>query len=240
MEIMTQLPKKISPCPIKESVFEIRFDSDFPEDAIFGVLYEKFKEQYANVEQLPILQLPQVVRSQDPNLIYAPHYKLTHENTTIQIGPKVFSLARAGEYIGWDVFYDEIIDIYNKVEETNIISKLQRVALRYINIFENMNILDHAAFKAYLGSNILNGEKINFSAEIPSEKSVLQLKIINAAEFIISNNAIRGSIIDIDSPVNRDDFDSFSDAIKYSHEQEKILFYKVLGEDFIKTLNPEY
>ncbi len=240
MEIMTQLPKKISPCPIKESVFEIRFDSDFPEDAIFGILYEKFKEQYANVEQLPILQLPQVVRSQDPNLIYAPHYKLTQENTTLQIGPKVFSLARDGEYVGWDAFYDEIIDIYDKVEKTNIISKLQRVALRYINIFENMNILDHADFKAYLGRNILNSEKINFSAEIPSKKSVLQLKIINAAEFIISNNAIQGSIIDIDSPVNCDDFGSFSEAIKYSHDQEKILFYKVLGDNFIKTLNPEY
>lgn len=237
---MTQLPKKISPCPIKEAVFEMRFDSKLPEDAIFGVLYEKFKELYTNVEQLPILQLPQMVRSQDPNLAYAPHYKLSSDNSIIQVGPKVFSLAHAGEYVGWDVFSSEIIDTFNKVQETNIISKLQRVALRYINIFEGMNILDNANFKAYLGENLLNSEKINFAAEIPSDNSVSQLKIINAAEVIISNNVIKGSIIDIDSAVNPDDFESFSKAIEYSHEQEKILFYKVLGEKFTKTLNPEY
>ena len=237
---MNKLPKKISPCPIIEAIFEMRFDSELPEDAIFGVLYSKFRNKYKKVEQLPILQLPQVVRAQDQNLIYVPHYKLSSGNTIIQIGPKVFSLANVGEYVGWDEFSEQIQRAHKEVEDTKVVSNLNRVALRYINIFEDINILTTTNFKAYLGEVKLNNEKINFSAEMPSKKSISQLKIINSAEAIISGRQIKGSIIDIDSVVNPKDFNSFLSAIEYSHTEEKALFYKVLGEQFIKTLNPEY
>ncbi len=237
---MNKLPIKISPCPIIEAIFEMRFNSDLPEDAIFGVIYSKFRDEYSKVEQLPILQLPQVVRAQDPNLIYAPHYRLFNQSTVIQIGPKIFSLANVGEYIGWDSFSRLIQKTHAKVEETGVVSSLNRAALRYINIFEGINILENANFKASLGDQALNNEKINFSAEIPSEKSVSHLKIINSAEAIISGKKVNGSIIDIDSAVNPQDFDSFISSIEYSHTEEKKLFYKVLGEQFTKTLNPEY
>jgi len=237
---MNNLPKKISPCPIIEAIFEMRFDSNLPDDAIFGVIYSKFRDEYSKVEQLPILQLPQVVRVQDPNLVYAPHYRLRNEKTVIQIGPKIFSLANIGEYIGWESFSKLILNTYKKVEETGVVSDLNRVALRYVNIFEGINILDDSSFKASIGEHALSSERINFSAEIPSEKAVSQLKIINSAEAVISGKNVNGSIIDIDSAVDIQDFDTFTSAIEYSHNEEKKLFYKVLGEDFTKTLNPEY
>lgn len=237
---MNNLPRKISPCPIIEAVFEMRFESELPDDAIFGVIYSVFRDRYSKVEQLPILQLPQIVRAQDPNLIYAPHYRLSKENNVIQIGPKIFSLANVGEYMGWDSFSKLIDDTYSKVKETGVMSSINRVALRYINIFEEINILDKADFRASIGAKPLSDEKINFSAEISAEKSVSQLKIINSAEAVISGRKVNGSIIDIDSSVNLIDFDDFSSAVQYSHMEEKKLFYKVLGEHFTNTLNPEY
>lgn len=237
---MNNLPKKISPCPIIEAIFEMRFDSNLPDDAIFGVIYSKFRDEYSKVEQLPILQLPQVVRAQDPNLVYAPHYRLRNGNTIVQIGPKIFSLANVGEYIGWDSFSELIQNTYRKVEETSVVSYLNRVALRYINIFDGINILDGANFKASIGGQNLSRERINFSAEITSEQSVSQLKIINSAEAVVSGKKVNGSIIDIDSAVDIHNFDTFTSAIEYSHNEEKKLFYKVLGEEFTKTLNPEY
>ena len=125
---MNQLPKKISPCPIKEVICEIRFHSNLPEEAIFGVLYSKLQTEYTKVERLPILQLPQVVRSQDPNLNYAPHYKLSNKNTIILIGPKVFSLANVGEYVGWHHFSNTIYKTHEKVKDV-VISNIQRVSL---------------------------------------------------------------------------------------------------------------
>ena len=237
---MNKLPKKISPCPIKEAIFEMRFDSELPEDAIFGFIYSKFRAEYSKFETLPILQLPQVVRAQDPNLIYAPHYRLSNENTIIQIGPKLFSIANIGEYIGWNSFSMLIQETQKKVEETGVVLSISRAALRYINIFQDTNILESASFNAFLGEEELNNKKINFSAEMPTKKSISQVKIINSAEAVILGEKINGSIIDIDSAVNPQDFDCFTSAIEYSHTEEKKLFFKILGEQFTKTLNPEY
>ena len=103
-----QLPKKITPCPIAEAIVEIRFDSnpDIPADAIWGIIYNSFKEEYSfkSIEKLPILQIPEPVRLNDPALIYKPNYKLSNEKFIFQIGPKVISLASAPNYIGWRIF----------------------------------------------------------------------------------------------------------------------------------------
>jgi uncharacterized protein (TIGR04255 family) len=68
-----KLPKKISPCPIVEAIIEIRFDASLPGDAIFGIIYNMLKDEYTNLEKLPILELPDAIRTTDPNLMYSPH-----------------------------------------------------------------------------------------------------------------------------------------------------------------------
>ncbi len=44
-----KLPKKISPCPILEGIVEFRFESPFPDDAIFGIMYKEFKSDFSNL-----------------------------------------------------------------------------------------------------------------------------------------------------------------------------------------------
>ena len=61
---MKKLPFSIDPCPILEAIFEIRFESSFPGDAIFGIVYNEFKDEFQEVEQLPVLQLPAAMRDQ--------------------------------------------------------------------------------------------------------------------------------------------------------------------------------
>ena len=41
-----QIPKKITPCPILEAIVEIRFEPEEPDDAIFGIIYNKFKKRF--------------------------------------------------------------------------------------------------------------------------------------------------------------------------------------------------
>ncbi len=94
---MEKLPLSINPCPIIEAIFEIRFESSFPGDAIVGIVYNRFKAEFQNVTQLPVLQLPAAIRTQDPNLKFSPHYKIENNNFIIQIGPNVFSLANIKE-----------------------------------------------------------------------------------------------------------------------------------------------
>jgi len=141
---MEKLPISISPCPIIEAIFEVRFEASVPGDAIFGIIFNEFKNEFQNVEQLPILQLPAAIRSQDPNLKFSPHYKIQNDNFIIQIGPNVFSLANINEYCGWDSFLNKICEMYKKLKNLDLIKKQLRASLRYINIFQDSNIYPYS------------------------------------------------------------------------------------------------
>ncbi len=237
---MDKLPISISPCPIIEAIFEIRFESYFPGDAIFGIVFNQFKDEFQNVEQLPILQLPAAIRNQDPNLKFSPHYKIKKDNFIIQIGPNVFSLTNIKEYCGWKVFSEKIFNTYNKVSELNLIKKQFRTALRYINILPDINIFENSNLGIKLNDRSLGANQINFTAEIPYEYGASNLKLINFAEVIFENQAVKGAIVDIDTHVQQEKFDNFQDAVKCAHTAEKELFFKLLKQEFLNTLNPVY
>lgn len=238
---MDKLPLSINPCPIIEAIFEIRFESSFPGDAIFGIVFNQFKDEFQNVEQLPVLQLPAAIRNQDPNLKYTPHYKIKKDNFIIQIGPNVFSLTNIKEYCGWGNFSKKIFDTYNKLSELNLIQKQLRTALRYINILPDVNIFEKSNLGIQLNNDNLGGNQINFTAEIPYEHGASNLKLINFAEAIFENQAIKGSIVDIDTHVQLDKLASFKEAIECAHTAEKKLFFNLLEKKFLTTaLNPIY
>ena len=114
------LPKQINPCPIYEAVVEIRFNSSLPSDAVFGVVYNQLKDSYQNNEQLPILQIPELVRNNDPNLKFQPYYKLKRDNYVIQIGPHVLSLSVTdNSYTTWEDYFSEIQNVFGRVGELN-------------------------------------------------------------------------------------------------------------------------
>jgi len=237
---MDKLPLSINPCPIIEAIFEIRFDSSFPGDAIFGIIFNQFKDEFQDVEQLPILQLPAAIRNQDPNLKFSPHYKIKKNNFIIQIGPNVFSLTNIKEYCGWKVFSEKIFDTYNKVSELGLIKKQFRTALRYINILPGINVFEKSNLSIKLNDKTLGANQINFTAEIPYEHGASNLKLINFAEAIFENQATKGSIVDIDTYVQQEKFDNFKDAVECAHTAEKKLFFNLLEQEFLNTLNPVY
>lgn len=237
---MSKLPCSINPCPIIEAIFEIRFESSLPDDAIFGIVYNQFKDEFQQVEQLPVLQLPAAIRTQDPNLKFTPYYKIKKDDFIIQIGPRVFSFANLKDYCGWNKFSKKIYDTYNKLSELKLINKHYRTALRYINVFPGINIFSKSNLKILLNDDLFNNHKLNLSLEIPYEHGASNLKLINHAEVAIENQVIKGSIIDIDTNVEIDKFDNFQDAIECAHRAEKTLFFDLLGNEFLSSLNPVY
>lgn len=239
-----KIPRKITPCPILEAVLEIRFESDLPEDAIFGIIYNKFKNEYSHFEKLPVLQIPEAFRSKDPNLMFSPHYKLQESNFLLQIGPKVFSLVNIKEYSGWDVFSQKIEETFSAIlVELEVVKKITKVGLRYINLFHEFNIYDKSTLKITLNDNPLNANQMNLTTEIPSDNCINQLRILNSAEVRIGQNVLKGSIIDIDTVAlqfSANSFENLKDIIEKAHIEEKKLFFSLLTPDFIQTLHPVY
>ena len=237
---MDKLPVSINPCPIAEAIFEVRFETSYPGDAIFGIIYKQFQKEFPKITKMPVLQLPAAIREQDPNLKYTPHYKLSRDDFIFQLGPNVFSLINIGQYCGWQVFFDKINETYDKISDLKIIEKHKRTALRYINIFNGINIFDKSTLAVHLTTENLSSLKTNLTVDIPYDHGTSTLRMINQAEARIEKKTVRGSIIDIDTQVAFEKCVDFADAINKAHSAEKSLFFSLLQADFLKTLNPVY
>lgn len=238
---MNDLPVKIDPCPIKEAVFELRFTPNIPEDAIFGIVFNQFKDDYNNTATpLPILEIPALVRNQDPNLAFAPHYKMESPSFNMQIGPKSISLVNIGKYIGWTTFESKIVNMYERLNNINIINTVDRLALRYINIFPDENIFHNSSMDVMLDGKSLESSTINLSTQIEHNNVISSIRVISGVQAKLPNEIINGSILDIDSSMGNITVDSFKNSLDNVHNVEKELFYKIIGSEYLKTLNPQY
>lgn len=237
-----KIPRKINPCPIIEAIVEIRFESNVPPDAVFGVVYNEFKEEYTKVEKLPILQLPEVLRTKDPNLKYQPYFKLIHENYLLQIGPNVLSIVNVTDYVGWSTFSSKINDTFVKIGELGFISKASRLGIRYINFFE-VDIFENINLTFSLAGNPFVSEQITFRSTLTTGKFLSNLHILNKGNVTVKNVSKSGSIIDIDTYIQDEENNIFSnilELLEVGHKEEKNLFFKLLKDDFLKKFNPEY
>jgi uncharacterized protein (TIGR04255 family) len=238
-----RIPSKITPCPIQEAVFEVRFNTAIPSDAIFGICYNEFKSEYSKVTKTSISEIPESLRLSDPNLAFMPHYKLVRDNFLLQIGPKVFSLVNLKDYSGWETFSKNILDTFKKIQHTGIISEITRVALRYINVFESLDIFSKSSLKFQLNQEPFLFNSADLTAEVLTEKCICRTKIANKATIGIGKKAFRGSLIDIDVVYNSkydNIFNELAEAIEIAHMDEKKIFFGLLLEEYINTLNPEY
>ncbi|MFN8429092.1 MAG: TIGR04255 family protein [Spirosomataceae bacterium] len=232
------LPSRIEPCPIIDAIIEIRFTSKINANAVFGILYGVLQEDFKNVETLPILQIPEVVRVSDPNLKYKPYYKISNEAIITQIGPDVITISSFPEYLGWKDFSQRIFKILNKIITTGIFEKIERLGIRYINFFET-EIFNKVNLSVTLNSNNINLKNTIVRTEIEQESFTSTLQIANN----VNINQKFGSIIDIDTftTFNLETFfEEKEKIINSGHDKEKELFFKLLKSEFLKSLNPQY
>ncbi len=232
------LPKVINPCPILDAAFEIRFTTKIHPSAIFGMIYNVLQDDFPKVENLPILQLPEAVRASDPNFRFKPHFRISNEKFVTQIGPDVLTISSYPKYTGWNEFSQQIFSILDRIHKAEIINSVIRIGIRYINFFDN-DIFNDIDLKICIGDNDIAYKNTIVRTEIEQDSFKSSLQVANNANH---NNKL-GSIIDIDtfSESNLKDFFANKESlISGGHTKEKELFYSLLKEDFLKTLNPTY
>lgn len=237
------LPIKIEKCPIVDAILEIRFTSNIYSSAVFGLIYNVLKEKYPNIEKLPILQLPEELREKDPSLRFKPSYKAANEDFTIQIGPGVFAISSNIPYVGWEKFSSEIESNLNSIFKLDVIKKVHRLGLRYINYFD-VDIFKNIKMQVQINNEVRDLKKTVFRTELQNNNFLNTLQIANNAKNTVNGKESIGSILDIDTFKDFNDNESFSenfmDLIHEAHQEEKKLFFKLFTEDFLNSLNPIY
>ena len=240
---MTQIPKKLNKCPLVDVIMDIHFSTSVNQNAVFGIIYEKLRNDFGKVEQLPLAFVPEPVRINDPNNRFRPLYRMTSNsdpNFIIQIGPENITVSSSPEYIGWDLFSQNIYRVLRLLNETNIVNKVVRIGIRYINFFE-CDIFDQK-------TNIdirLNNESIPYKDTLL--RTVIQsgdcTSIIQISNNAALNNGPAGSIIDIDTfKVNniQDVAANPEKILNDIHDEEKKRFFNITSDSLLNTLDPSY
>jgi uncharacterized protein (TIGR04255 family) len=236
-----KIPSKIDPCPITEAIMEIRFESSFDEAAVFGIVYSQLKDEFEKTLNLPVLELPASIRKTDPSLTFQPYYRLVskvNKNALIQVGPRVFSVVITNSYTTWKDFLSDIDYGLSKLEQSKVVSKVSRLGLRYLNFFEG-NILTKSNLVINLSDQNFNSNKCQLRIEIPAGDFMNVLSVHNNAIMQTQDGIKIGSIIDIDTSVEKelpDFFNTRKKLLEDCHSIEKQLFSSLMSEEYVQTL----
>lgn len=242
---MKRIPSKLENCPIIDSVLEIRFDSAFDRNIVFPIIYSAISNDFTPPIALPIIQIPEDIKAQDPNLFYQAYYRLIlkdNPNVSMQIGPRMIAFCLSQNYTGWDFFRSFVTKYVEIIQKTKVIKKVIRMGFRVINFF------DWDIYKKGIELKISLSNK-----EIPYTETVLKTKfitgnyestvnIINSANLTNAQTKRSGSVIDIDTYTIQCDnfFENVSHYMDEAHAAEKAIFFDILTDDLINFLNPTY
>jgi uncharacterized protein (TIGR04255 family) len=237
-----KIPRRID-SPIQEAVFEVRFEENFPGEALYGMLFDVF-EQFPekNPHALPILQIPQQMRDIDPNLRYQPYYRAVDKNYTLSVGPRsiIFSILRP--YRGWTEWTKFIHAKFELIHKKNIIQRVERMGLRTVDLFEK-NIFEGINAGITVNGHEIKTNPSGFFTEFSQEDINIRLNVGNAAN--VNGGQTGQSLIDIDCvyQCNSDSlsfFSSYKSNLDKMHLANKKVFFGLLKDDLLMSLNPEF
>ncbi|MGA1931696.1 TIGR04255 family protein [Arcobacter sp. YIC-464] len=249
---MSTYPTELKNPPIIESIIEIKFNSSLPNEAVFGVFYEKLKDRYDDIEQLNTANLPKQILDEQPELKFAPHYNLKSEGKPLNvlIGPKViifkyqkYNKDVENEYPGWNKYlYTEIIEILSTITEAGYIKEILRVGLRTIDFVED-EIFSHLNIDISMSNRELKNVAKSFRFQIKENDFNNTIAISNNSSLIKNGTPHNGSTIDVDTSkeesITTDIEEYLKAVIKEGHETNKSLFFELLKEEYIAKLKEE-
>jgi len=243
---VTKLPSKLKHDIILEAIFELRFEPEPPNEAVFGLIYPIIMEKNPELksEPLALSQLPELVRNNDSQFKYQPINKLQGEGLSISIGPRVIIFSNVKPYIGWNKWRPTILDILNKLSAKQVIKNVERTGLRYLNFIER-DIFPVIKAEVKIINSAVQPLSTTIRTEIAEGEYIKVLQLANNAAISEKGQTKHGSLIDIDivrsKKIQNNDFKTnLKTILDKSHALEKQLFFDILKDDFLNELEPLY
>jgi uncharacterized protein (TIGR04255 family) len=237
------LPIRITPCPIVEAVFEARFVSTEPWATLPGLLYGQIRERYREQVTLPLLQVPELIRAQDPAFTHLPLLQFKGESFLVQLGPRIVSLlTKPRLYPGWDAIRAELDWLIPRVAQAGFVRETERIGVRYIDFFSG-DIFPHLRIGVHIDGAPLRENQTDITTVMRLGRVGARLQITNGAIVASAAGPEVGSVVDLDTwfgPADADLFGQGLDRFTDLHETGKRVFFGLLKPEFLQQLQPVY
>jgi len=226
---------------IVESVFDIFFETTAITENFLGLVEQV--DGFEEITKLPILQIPEAIRKNDPNFKFQPLYEIrskTNADYRVMLGDGMVGVAISEEYKGWDKsFYPQIEKLFKTFLASDKVIEINRIGLRYVNFLPNENIFDTGKLDVKIANSETSNKKIFLKIEDCVEDICYSKTVINHTEYIKSS--ISGSIIDIVTSIESNTKELLKETIfkdiNRLHGISKEKFKEVISNEYIEQHN---
>ena len=244
------LPIKLKKEPLLDVLFEVRFSSKVPASSILpGILFNSLDGEKI-IEQQPIAEMPKQMRDVDPNLQFAPLIRIQRKEYVILIGDRNLAVAWKMPYPGWMKFNNAIIEVVGILREVQIIERIQRYSLKYVDLIPFSNLKEQISsvnLHIKLADHVLDNEVFQLRIEIPQDRYINVVQILSSALVTTQDKTTKqGLIVDIDTICNIDNqrFNDFISGLEKNlniiHQKNKEIFFRCITPETLNFLEPTY
>jgi uncharacterized protein (TIGR04255 family) len=242
-----QIPVKITPDRIRDSIVQVFFKSDIPFEPLIGFCYaalEKSGWKYTNRQPVFEPQKGIVIE-----LVPAPQHFFVKDNVRLQLFPnQSFAFNCINKYIGWKEYGGHIRSVIDGFFATGHFTQFNRIGIRYISEFANIDVLQKIMFNATVPA--VSGQVVSSTYRFVIEENEVTKNIqignklpVNAVLQPGSEPVNFVSLLDVDivsKGLAIKDIETLWQEIDNLHTTEKITFFGLLTDEFLQSLNPEY
>jgi uncharacterized protein (TIGR04255 family) len=245
------LPKKITPDSIVDAVVEIKYFSQWPPEVLIGVFCEAFDQSYIYTNRPVKAPRPGSQASPFSGIMVnlSGQSLLYNDKISINLQPGAVVFNCLDKYIGWEEYKPEIEKALHVFVKSGHIAKWTRAGLRYITEYVNVDLKAATNFDFTFGFPEVKSISTAFRTEFDYNGDKVILNLSNKVPVPRPHSGGRAielvptSIIDVDviRPLPESNEPAMvMGMLEEMHATEKHVFFSLLTETFLNTLNPEY
>lgn len=238
------LPIKIDPDNLRDAMVAVRFVSLVPPIAVQGAVYPilaKDFELVATKHQQATMKSPV-----DMTVLLSEPVQYTDRKIKVAISETQIIFNIVEEYLGWNDYFARISDVLAKIHSAQIIASYQVVGVRYISEYRNAPILSSIKGEFTILNSIgLPPKDTHIRAQFDDGEYRVVVSIADNFSRAASegNNIENFSLIDIDAqhrgaPITT--LDVLLSRIDATHAKQKMFFFNIVTDAFVKERNPRY
>lgn len=226
----TKIPRAINPDNLIDSYIELTFDSDYKSTFLIDEMLSSIDQENKHFRKLPIT---------NRNEMSSDKVFLTDDIIRFFILENKLGINSVGEYRGWDYFGDRVAEIIMSISKHVVFNNIR---MKYVSKWDEISILDNidgeVCFEQF--GKRFDGTEVRFQAATtnPVFRSFAQVSLKD----MIFLEDERCSLVDIDLnmviPKSEKNLDMTLKALHQIHSDEKDMFFKLLSDEFVKSLNP--
>lgn len=235
-----KLPIKISPKRLKDTIVEIRYQPNIPFEYRLGFFYKiltqnQFKVFTPHTPNFSEAGSSPFIRFESPKNIFSNNVLHVHlENERVVFNSN-------GEYSGWNVFSSHIENCLQSFLSEGLIMNIHRVGLRFISEFEDVQIFDQLKWQFDFPWEECTTVNTSFRTEWVDETDFVTVNLLNN----VQRDTSSFSLMDVDIRHEADSnsvthTDAIMNMLNRLHSKEKLVFFGLMKDEFLQSLNPTY